>query len=147
MSGGMGGGAESPSEFPIVLGDTSIAAGSTNTSINELTLTDLVRIQRDIGTALGTTGTINLDFITNEIQLMPAMTGAVTFTGSNYVAGATKTIRIIGGSSAYGFAFPAGWKFVNEAPTDLAIGKYGVLTITNTTNLEAGAICAYAVEA
>ena len=77
---------------------------------------------------------------------MPAMTGIVTFTGSNYFSGATKTIRIIGGSSAYGFVFPAGWKFVNTAPADLAIGKYAVLTLTNTTNLEAGVICAYAVE-
>ena len=78
---------------------------------------------------------------------MPAMTGAVTFTGSNYVAGGSKTIRIIGGSSAYGFTFPTGWKFVNEAPTDLAIGKYGVLTLTSTTTAEAGIVVAYAVEA
>ena len=129
------------------LGTTVIPSNTTVATLDGLALTEVVRIQRDIGTALGTTGTIDLDFITNEIQLMPAMTGAVVFTGSNYFAGATKTIRIIGGSSAYGFTFPAGWKFVNEAPTDLAIGKYGVLTITNTTNLEAGAICAYAVEA
>lgn len=135
------------SGFPIVLGDTSVTAGSTNATINALTLTEVVRIQRDIGTTLGTTGTINLDFITNEIQLMPAMTGIVTFTGSNYFAGATKTIRIIGGASAFGFVFPAGWKFVNTAPADLAIGKYAVLTLTNTTNLEAGVIAAYAVEA
>jgi|TARA_R110002110_G_scaffold14685_1_gene67507 hypothetical protein len=129
------------------LGTTVIPSNTTVATLDGLALTEVVRIQRDIGTNLGTTGTINLDFITNEIQLMPAMTGAVVFTGSNYFAGATKTIRIIGGSSAYGFTFPAGWKFVNEAPTDLAIGKYGVLTITNTTNLEAGVIAAYAVEA
>ena len=129
------------------LGTTVIPSNTTVATLDGLTLTDLVRIQRDIGTALGTTGTIDLDFITNEIQLMPAMTGIVTFTGSNYLAGATKTIRIIGGTSAFGFVFPAGWKFVNTAPADLAIGKYAVLTLTNTTNLEAGVIAAYAVEA
>ena len=129
------------------LGTTVIPSNTTVATLDGLILTDLVRIQRDIGTALGTTGTIDLDFITNEIQLMPAMTGIVTFTGSNYLAGATKTIRIIGGTSAFGFVFPAGWKFVNTAPADLAIGKYAVLTLTNTTNLEAGVIAAYAVEA
>jgi len=133
--------------FPITLGDTSVAAGSTTTTINDLTLTDLKRLQRELGTTLGTTGSIDLDFTANELQLMPAMTGNVTFTGSNYVAGGTKTIRIIGGGSAYTLAFPAGWKFVNEAPTDLAIGKYAVLTLTSTTTAEAGVICAYAVEA
>jgi len=135
------------SEFPIVIGDTSIGAGATVTTINDLTLTNLTRLQRELGTTLGTSGTIDLNFTTNELQLMPAMTGAVGFTGSNYVAGGTKTIRIIGGSSAYGFTFPAGWKFVNEAPTDLAVGKYAVLTLTSTTAAEAGVICAYAVEA
>ena len=129
------------------LGTTVIPSNTTVATLDGLALTEVVRIQRDIGTTLGTTGTIDLDFSTNELQLQPALTGAIVYTGSNYFAGATKTIRIIGGSSAYGFTFPAGWKFVNEAPTDLAIGKYGVLTITNTTNLEAGAICAYAVEA
>ena len=69
------------------------------TTINDLTLTNLNRLQREIGTTLGTTGSIDLDFTTNELQLMPAMTGNVTFTGSNYVAGGSKTIRIIGGSS------------------------------------------------
>ena len=133
--------------FPITLGDTSIASGSTTTTINDLTLTNLNRLQREIGTTLGTTGSIDLDFTTNELQLMPAMTGNVTFTGSNYVAGGSKTIRIIGGSSAYTFAFPANWKFVNTVPADLAIGKYAVLTLTSTTAADTGVIAAYAVEA
>jgi hypothetical protein len=134
------------SGFPITLGDTSIASGSTTTTINDLTLTNLNRLQRELGTTLGTTGTIDLDFTTNELQLMPAMTGIVTFTGSNYVAGGSKTIRIIGGASAYAFVFPANWKFVNTAPADLAIGKYAVLTLTSTTAADTGVIAAYAVE-
>ena len=140
--------------IPIGANSTLLMADSTealglewSSTVNEATLTDLKRIQRELGTTLGTTGTIDLDFTTNELQLMPAMTGAVVFTGSNYVAGGSKTIRIIGGASAYGFTFPAGWKFVNESPTDLAIGKYAVLTLTSTTAAEAGVICAYAVEA
>lgn len=129
------------------LGDTVISSGATVGTINNLTLTNLKRLQRELGTTLGTTGTIDLDLTSNELQLMPAMTGNVTFTGSNYVAGGTKTIRIIGGASAYTLAFPAGWKFVNEAPTDVGIGKYAVLTLTSTTALEAGVIAAFAVEA
>ena len=129
------------------IGNTAITSGGTFTAINELTLTDLKRIQRELGTTLGTTGTIDLDFSTNELQLMPAMTGIVTFTGSNYVAGGSKTIRIIGGASAYAFVFPANWKFVNTVPADLAIGKYAVLTLTSTTTADTGVIAAYAVEA
>jgi hypothetical protein len=139
--------APAASGFPITLGDTNIASGSTTTAINELTLTDLKRIQRELGTTLGTSGTIDLDFTTNELQLQPALTGAIVYTGSNYVAGGSKTIRIIGGASAYGFTFPANWKFVNTAPADLAIGKYAVLTLTSTTASDTGVVAAYAVEA
>ena len=146
-SGGMGGGAAPSSGFPIVLGDTAVAASSTTTTINDLTLTDLIRSQLEIGTTLGTTGTINLDFTSNEIQLMPAMTGAVVFTGSNYVAGASKTIRIIGGTTAYGFTFPAGWKFLDsQIPENLAIGKYAVLTLTSLSTDEANVVCEYRLE-
>ena len=128
------------------IGNTAITSGGTFTAINELTLTDLKRIQRELGTTLGTTGTIDLDFSTNELQLQPALTGAIVYTGSNYVAGGSKTIRIIGGASAYGFTFPANWKFVNTVPADLAIGKYAVLTLTSTTAADTGVIAAYAVE-
>ena len=129
------------------LGTTVIPSNTTVATLDGLTLTDLIRSQLEIGTTLGTTGTINLDFTLNEIQLMPAMTGAVVFTGSNYVAGASKTIRIIGGTTAYGFTFPAGWKFLDsQIPENLAIGKYAVLTLTSLSTDEANVVCEYRLE-
>ena len=111
------------------------------------TLTGVVRVQNALATALGTTGTIDLDFSTGELTTMPAMTGNVTFTASNYAAGRTKTIRIIGGASAYTFTFPAGWKFLGAAaPASLAIGKYAVLTLTSISTTEAEVVAAYSVQ-
>ena len=111
------------------------------------TLTGVVRVQNALGTALGTTGTINLDFSTNELVTMAAMTGNVTFTASNYGIGRTKTIRIIGGASAYTFTFPATWKFLGAAaPASLAIGKYAVLTLTSISTTEAEVVAAYSAQ-
>mgnify|MGYP001585986553 CR=1 FL=1 len=110
------------------------------------TLTELVRIQNALGTALGTTGTINLDFSLNELVTMAAMTGNVTFTTSNLAAGRTKTIRIIGGASAFTFTFPA-WKFLGAAaPANLAIGKYAVLTLTSIGTTDAEVVAAYSAQ-
>lgn len=109
-------------------------------------ITAVKRIQNTLGTALGTTGTIDLDFSLNELVTMAAMTGNVTFTTSNLAAGRTKTIRIIGGASAYTFTFPA-WKFIGAAaPASLAIGKYAVLTLTSISTTDAEVVAAYAVE-
>jgi hypothetical protein len=125
------------------LGDTVINSGSTNATINDLSLTDLGRIQRDQNT-LSTTGTVDLDFTANELNLMPAMTGAVVFTGSNYVAGGSKKIIIVGGASTgYGFTFPASWNFAGDVPTDLISGKYAIMTLTSTTTAEGGVIVDY----
>jgi len=109
-------------------------------------ITAAKRIQNTLGTALGTTGSIALDFSLNELVTMAAMTGNVTFTTSNLAAGRTKTIRIIGGASAFTFTFPA-WKFIGAAaPASLAIGKYAILTLTSISTTDAEVIAAYAVE-
>ena len=111
------------------------------------TLTGVVRVQNALATALGTTGTIDLDFSTGELTTMPAMTGNVTFTASNYAAGRSKTIRIIGGASAYTFTFPASWKFLGAAaPASLAIGKYAVLTLTSISTTEAEVVASYSAQ-
>jgi len=111
------------------------------------TLTAVVRVQNALATALGTTGTINLDFSTGELTTMPAMTGNVTFTASNYAAGRSKTIRIIGGASAFTFTFPTTWKFLGAAaPASLAIGKYAVLTLTSISTTEAEVVAAYSAQ-
>ena len=126
---------------------TGLPTGGVASTLDAKTLTDTVRIQNALGTALGTTGTIDLDFSTNELVTMAAMTGNVTFTASNYGIGRTKTIRIIGGASAYTFTFPATWKFLGAAaPASLAIGKYAVLTLTSISTTEAEVVAAYSAQ-
>ena len=115
-------------------------------TLSAKTLTAAVRIENALGSALATTGTVDLDFSTNELVTMAAMTGNVTFTTSNRVAGRTKTIRIIGGASAFTFTFPA-WKFLGAAaPASLAIGKYAVLTITSISTTDAEVVAAYSAQ-
>ena len=126
---------------------TGLPTGGVASTLDGKTLTETVRIQNALATALGTTGTINLDFSIGELTTMPAMTGNVTFTASNYAAGSSKTIRIIGGASAYTFTFPASWKFLGAAaPASLAIGKYAVLTLTSISTTEAEVVAAYSAQ-
>lgn len=126
--------------------DSTVVRTTGAQAVDAKTLTALVRAQNALGTALGTTGTIDLDFSLNELVTMAAMTGNVTFTTSNLAAGRTKTIRIIGGASVYTFTFPA-WKFIGAAaPASLAIGKYAVLTLTSIGTTDAEVIAAYAAQ-
>ena len=129
--------------------DTLVSLGLDQTFTGVLTfgvVAGVTRIQNTLGTALGTTGTIDLDFSLAEVVTMAAMTGNVTFTTSNLASGRTKTIRIIGGASAFTFTFPA-WKFIGAAaPASLAIGKYAVLTLTSISTTDAEVVAAYAVQ-
>lgn len=130
--------------FPTVT--STLATLSQAETLDQKTLTSVPRIQNALGTALGTTGTIDLDFSLNELVTMAAMTGNVTFTTSNLAAGRSKTIRIIGGASAYTFTFPA-WKFLGAAaPASLAIGKYAVLTLTSISTTDAEVVAAYSAQ-
>ena len=127
------------------LGTTSIGSGATVGTIDGLTLTGVTRLQ-NTSSNLGTTGTINLDFAGNEIQLMPALTGNITFTGSNYAVGRTKTIRILGHATTdYNLAFPSGWTFIGStAPTKLSASKTAILTLTSMSTDEANIVASYA---
>lgn len=127
--------------------DSTVARTTGAQTLDGKTLTGVPRIQNTLGSALATTGTVDIDFSTNEVVTMAAMTGNVTFTGSNYAAGRSKTIRIIGGASAFTFAFPSGWKFVGAAaPASLGIGKYAILTLFSVSTTEAEVIAAYAAQ-
>ncbi len=135
-----------PAAGSILTNCTGLPTGGVASTLDAKTLTDTVRIQNALATALGTTGTIDLDFSTGELTTMPAMTGNITFTTSNLGIGRSKTIRIIGGASAYTFTFPA-WKFLGAAaPASLAIGKYAVLTLTSISTTDAEVVAAYSAQ-
>ena len=73
-------------------------------------------------------------------------TGTVTFTGSNYTAGKSATIRINPGASNRSLSFPAGWRFLSIKPTTANANKIGVLTLTSFGTTEAGVVAAWGDE-
>lgn len=91
---------------------------------------------------LGTTGTINIDFAGDTYRTQAALTGDITYTGSNYANGRGVTIRVINGGTQRSLTFPAGWRFVGAKPANIAANKIGVLTLaafgTNEADVVAG---------
>lgn len=100
-----------------------------------------------VGTALSTSGTINLDLSTlNGTYQTITLTGNPTFTTSNLAAGRTVTVILAAGGSSRTLAFPA-WIFVGAAaPTTLASGKTGVFTVTATSTTDASCVATYAAQ-
>ena len=91
-------------------------------------------------TTLGTTGTINVDFNGATYQTQAALTGNITYTGSNYANGRGVTIRVINGGTQRTLAFPGGWRFIGAKPTNIAANKIGVLTLASFGTAEGDVI-------
>ncbi len=89
--------------------------------------------------------TVALDFAGDSIVTRSAG-GNVTFTGTNYTAGKSATVRVVAGGSDRDFTFPSDWVFVSFKPDDIAANKTGVLTVTSFGTTEANCVAAYAVE-
>jgi uncharacterized delta-60 repeat protein len=96
-------------------------------------------------TSLETTGTIDIDFSGALLQTQGALTGNITYTGSNYTAGSSVTIRVVGGESSQSVAFPAEWVFVGATPTSLDIGLTAILIVTSFGTTEADCVATWAV--
>lgn len=77
-----------------------------------------------VGTSLGTTGTVDLNFLTlrGTIQTI-TLTGNPTFTTSNKAAGRSFELRIASGGSARTITWPTWIAFGAALPTSLASGK------------------------
>lgn len=77
-----------------------------------------------VGTSLGTTGTVDLNFLTlrGTIQTI-TLTGNPTFTTSNRAAGRAFELRLASGGSARTITWPAWVAFGAALPTSLASGK------------------------
>jgi homogentisate 1,2-dioxygenase len=75
------------------------------------------------------TDTIDIDFSKDRI-LTRAAAGTITFTGANYAAGRSATVRIVAGDANRSLLFPAAWTFLSIKPTTLPATKTGVLTVT-----------------
>jgi hypothetical protein len=92
-------------------------------------------------------GTFDFDFSSDTGLYNISIDSNTTFTGSNYTAGSLKTARVANGATLRTLTFPAGWKFVNEAPADIDVNKVAVLSITSFGATEGECVAAWAVEA
>jgi len=97
-------------------------------------------------TTLGTTGTIALDFAGASLRTQAALTGNITYTGSNYANGRSITIRVINGGTTRTLTFPSSWVFVGSKPTNIVANKTGILTISCFGTTEGSCVAAWAVQ-
>ena len=89
--------------------------------------------------------TTNLD-CANGLQTV-SLTGDVTFTTSNLVAGANIIVRVICDGTPRNFTFPGGWTFVGAAaPASIAAGKTALLTLRSFGTADSAVIAQYAVQ-
>lgn len=93
-----------------------------------------------------TASTETLDFSTGDEIIRSTRAGALTFAGSNYTAGVSKTVIWDGGASDRTITFPSGWVFVSSKPTTLLANKRGVLSVTSHGTNEADVTAAWAVQ-
>lgn len=93
-----------------------------------------------------TTTTTEIDFTEEEVQTI-SITGATTFTGVNYAAGKSKTVKLLDNGSGQTLAFPSGWIFVGTKPTAIAASKTAILTLTCFGATEGSVVCAYSEQA
>jgi hypothetical protein len=101
--------------------------------------TRLTNLETPATQTLSGAGTVNLDFAGTPLAALVA-SGNITFTGSNYQSGRSKTVRIGPDSEVRTLSFPGEWVFVGTKPTELAAGEtlegrvlrrpVGILTLT-----------------
>jgi hypothetical protein len=97
-----------------------------------------------LGTSTG--GTVALDFASGAPLISHQVTGtAVSFTGSNYTVGSTRTVRMLGGTAVASVTFPVGWVFVGSAAgTSIGTATTVVVTATSFGTAASNVVAAYA---
>ena len=121
-----------------ILGANTFTADQTIGGFDVLGVSNIVH---DISTT-----TVALDFSADQLDTI-TVSATATFTCATYIAGASKTIKILDSGSGQTLAFPAGWKFVGTKPTAIVASKTGILTLTCFSTTEASVVAAYAEEA
>jgi hypothetical protein len=75
--------------------------------------------------------TINVDFNDSSSLYTRSVAGDVTFTGSDYTAGATKKIYLQGDTVQRTLTFPAEWNFITDKPTAIGADKKNILDLNS----------------
>lgn len=119
--------------------DRVLKAGDTMTGA--LVYTKLTATQ----TTLTYAATTDIDMSSNDERIL-ALTGNVTFTTSNKVAGRSAKIYVTADASIRTLTFPA-WRFLGvAAPANIAANKTAILSISCTDTTDAQIRAAWAVE-
>jgi len=102
-----------------------------------------------LGVTTAISDTVALDYSTGDGFISRQVAGtAVVITGANYAAGATKTVRLIGGTAVASVAVPSDWTFVGSAAgTALGTAVTAVVTATAFGTTESSVVAAFAEEA
>ena len=102
-----------------------------------------------LGVTTSSSDTVALDYSTGDGFISRQVAGtAVVITGANYAAGATKTVRLIGGTAVASLAVPSDWVFVGSAAgTALGTAVTAVVTATAFGTTESSVVAAFAEEA
>jgi hypothetical protein len=120
---------------------------TTRASISSPTFTGIIKADNyDIGLTTLNSDSIALNFSAETGLYTRSAAGTVTFTASNYRAGAIKTVRIVPGASNRTLNFPANWVFVGTKPATVLANKTGILTVTSFGTTEADCVAAWAVQ-
>lgn len=119
----------------------SNSAGFNVQGHNILEIQNLVHDQTSITFAASTDLNFNLD-----TQQTVSLTGDITFTTSNLVAGKSKILRIISDGSARTFTFPS-WVFIGAAaPANIAANKTAILSLSAWGAADTDIVATYEVE-
>ena len=86
-----------------------------------------------------------LDFAQDQLQTI-SISVNTTFATTGVATGKSKTIKILNDATLHTLTFPAGWKFVGAKPTDIAVSKTAILTLTCFGSADADIVAGYAVE-
>lgn len=121
---------------------------TTRASLTSPTFTGIITAQNyDIAVTTLSSDNIALDFSSGTgLGYRSLSTANIVVTGSNYRAGAIKTIVITSDGTSKSLTFPSSWKFLGNKPTSLAATKTAVLTVTSLGTTEAACVAGWAVE-
>jgi hypothetical protein len=102
---------------------------------------------KDVYSSLAYAASIALDFNADSARTL-VLGGNVTFAAAtNKAAGKVKRLRIICDGTARTLAFPSSWVFMGTAPTSIAAGKTGVLSLECWGAGETDILAGYTVQA
>lgn len=115
--------------------------------LNEITQAVFDLETPPVGTALATTGTINLDMdALNSTYQSITLTGNPAFTTSNRAAGRSVSVKLSAGGSSRTITWPSWIPLGSALPTTLASGKVALFTVTFFDGTDAAAVAAYAAQ-